>query len=646
MMRNSLAGLIPTTRWLLAVAAAALAACTSVTAPVELATRGGDAWAFHKQIAASVAPGACDTVTFTSPVGSVSAPVMDGYAWARVPLQTGDNPVEAACLQDGAVRGASAVQHWRLRLADAPEARVRLVPIDGGLALDAGASEPAPVRPAPFASYAWRARDGNPAPIPHLPATGKHIEIGTPTVDGDYVVTLAATDAAGRRDEVEAMFRVSGGKAGPVDPTREHAAWIDRAVVYGVAPFFFGPRRLDDVTARLDELASLGITTLWLSPITQTTEGDFGYAVTDYFRLRPDFGTDADLHELIDAAHARRLRVIMDFVPNHVSDRHPYFLDAQSKGKASPYFSFFARDAAGNPTHYFDWENLINLDYDNPEVQRWMVEGFAWWVRNFDVDGFRVDAVWGPRRRAPEFWSRWRAELKRIKPDLLLIAEASARDPYYFENGFDAAYDWTDALGDWAWDDAFDDPAHTAPRLRKAIEASQVRERQAPPDAMVFRFLDNNDTGARFVTRYGLARARLAAAMLLTLPGLPQIYTGEEIGAAFQPYDEGPPLAWNDRHGLRDWYRRLIALRAGRGALRSEEIRFLDIAPSGRLLGYLRPGATRREDVVVLLNWSNAPLSGRLPASLPIHAIDLMSGRPHGRAFSLPPYGLLMLGQR
>jgi len=141
--------------------------------------------------------------------------------------------------------------------------------------------------------------------------------------------------------------------------------------------------------------------------------------------------------------------MIIDFVTNHASDENAYFADAEAHGRASPYFSFFARADDGNAAHYFDWKNLENLNYDNPEVQRLMIAASSYWVRRFDVDGFRVDAAWGPRRRAAEFWPRWRAELKRIKPDLLLLAEASARDPYYVRHGFDAAYDWTGNLGEW-----------------------------------------------------------------------------------------------------------------------------------------------------------------------------------------------------
>lgn len=90
-----------------------------------------------------------------------------------------------------------------------------------------------------------------------------------------------------------------------VDLRDERPAWVERAVVYAVTPFFFVPRRLPDVTARLGELAALGVDTLWLSPTTAATEGDFGYAVTDFFRLRADFGSEADLRALVRAAHGR-----------------------------------------------------------------------------------------------------------------------------------------------------------------------------------------------------------------------------------------------------------------------------------------------------------------------------------------------------
>lgn len=605
-----------------AVVSLASAVCAH-EASLAFVTRGGDAWSFNKSFDVTVFDERCDHVAIASPLETIVLAPERGHVSTRLPLQPGDNRVEAECREQG-VTAATAQEEWRVRLRNVPTAAIRVREGGRGVVLDGQGSRPAPVRAAAITRYEWRAGDGNPAPLAGLPESGPRIDLAAPVPDGEYEVTLGITDAAGRTDDSTVLLRARQGALRAVDAEHDHAAWIDRAVVYGVVPWLFGPRGLADVTARLDQLSRLGVTALWLSPVMESPPGDFGYAVTDYFHLRPGIGSEQDLRDLIAAAHARGMRVILDFVPNHVSDRSAYFADTIAHAHSSPYYDFFARDEDGHAEHYFDWTNLENLNYANPEVQRLVIEGFAYWVREFDVDGFRVDAAWGPRQRAPDFWPRWRAELKRIKPDLFLLAEASARDPYYGRHGFDAAYDWTDKLGEWAWRKAFDDQANTASRLRSAIEATAA-------DALVFRFLENNDTGARFRSRYGAARTRVAAAMLFTLPGIPSLYTGEEVGAAYNPYKDVAPIAWNDVDGLQGWYRRLIALRRDHAALRSRDIRLLDAGPYSNVLAYVRGAETPSGGIVVILNYGTeravVPLGTRaLGLTTPGKFVDLLSG--------------------
>src|SRR5205823_4110463 len=149
------------------------------------------------------------------------------------------------------------------------------------------------------------------------------------------------------------------------------------AVVYGVIPRLFGSKGLQHVTERLDYLKDLGINTLWFSPLNKSPEGDYGYAVVDYFTIDPRHGTSDDFRQLVKEAHSREMRVLMDFVPNHSSADHPYFLDTLKFGKDSPYWNFYDRNDTGNATHYFDWTNLPNLNYENLEVRRWMLEAFS-----------------------------------------------------------------------------------------------------------------------------------------------------------------------------------------------------------------------------------------------------------------------------
>jgi glycosidase len=636
------------------------AATFAGTQPITLEGDGGDAWTFDKNLEGELPENGCDRVLVTSPRATVEAWQADGRFGAVVPLQEADNEVRAVCRLGDMDRSVSEAQHWRVRLRDAPKARIRIVPIEDAIVVNAGASEPAPARSAPIVAHQWRNVATNPQPLKTVdggtlgdtPVVGDNLLLRIPASDGEYKVTLRVTDALGRGDESTAAFMVEKGKVRGSELAEERPAWLDSAVVYGVVPFFFGPRGFDDVTARLDAIEALGATVLWLPPITATEEGDFGYAVTDHFGLRDAFGTEQDLRELIAAADARGLRVIMDFVPNHTSEQHPYHLNAEQYGPASPYYDFYDRNEAGEVTTYFDWENLKNLNYDNPEVQRYIIEAFAYWVREFGIDGFRVDAAWGVRERAPEFWPRLRDELKRIDPDLLLLAEASARDPYYDIAGLDAAYDWTSRLGEWAWHDAFEAGAPTAARLRAALTSSRSAEADAPmhrSDALILRFLNNNDTGERFVTRYGVARTRLAATMLLTLPGLPLLYTGDEVGAEFKPYDERPVLSWTDAHGLRGHYVRLVALRREHAVLRSKRLEMLETSHPNTVLAYMRPGEQRGDDIIVLLNYGPKSVSVVLPLSTlkgTTSFTDLLSGDAIPLAADSPAIDLAGWGAR
>ncbi|HEX7061365.1 MAG TPA: alpha-amylase family glycosyl hydrolase, partial [Woeseiaceae bacterium] len=405
--------------WLL-LAPAAIATAAPPGPVVTFDTAGGDAWTFDKDIDGRFSAAACEGIVVHTPHATVEASLEDERFFARVPLRPDSTEVSAACIDDGAEVARTAPQRWNARLADVPKAWIRTGTSAQSIRLEADGTERAPATPAPIVSWRWRARAGNPAPLATVsgaglagkPVTGATIELAAPPVDGDYYVELTVTDALGRSDTSTAVFRVEDGRPENVDLAHEHPRWADSAVIYGIAPAFFGDPEFGQVTDRLDEIAELGATAIWLSPVMAAPEDDFGYAVLDPFRLRASFGDERAFRKLVDRAHALGLEVLMDFVPNHVSDRNRYFLDAEQDGAHSPYYDWFERDASGNVVRYFDWTHLKTLDYDNPEVQSYVIAAFAHWVRAYGVDGFRVDASWAVRRRAPEFWPRWRAELK------------------------------------------------------------------------------------------------------------------------------------------------------------------------------------------------------------------------------------------
>lgn len=529
-------------------------------------------------------------------------------------------------------------------------------------------------------AFAWRAAQGNPGRLLILNASRAKAccRIPADARPGEYAFDLAVRRE--NRPPVRARALVSvqpGGEVRAFDIRTDRAAWIDRAVVYQVTPYTFVHRgTLADVTAKLPELAELGCTVVYLQPICATARGGQGHDIVDYFRLRADYGTEADLHRLVAAAHARGMRVLLDFVANHTSVEHPYARHVARHGRASPYWDFYqhAPDAArfaehyrrkslgkADFVHYFDWEDLANLDLANPQVERWLIAAMRYWVERFDVDGFRMDAAWAISARAPQFVRRCRFALKRLKPELLLLGEDQAAAADTFEGRFDAAYDWAADEGwvsRWAWQTGYHPHGcptifnHAAPASRAAHLRAALTNggRGFSSNGKVLRFLENADL-PRFIAQHKpheLARTRMAAALLMCLPGIPMLYNGQEIGYELHPYwtpcifRADASIRALDRHGLFDHYRRLIALRSCLPSLYGERFQELAAAATGcsarceegadaGLCGCVF--AFRRwegqENVVVVLNTADRPLEAAvaLPADLAgAGLIDLLTG--------------------
>jgi cyclomaltodextrinase / maltogenic alpha-amylase / neopullulanase len=410
--------------------------------------------------------------------------------------------------------------------------------------------------------------------------------------------------------------------------SRYRALVFSGEVFYGLIPRRLEPFGLAGVEARIPYLASLGVTGLWLSPIFARAGHDFGYGMTDYFAIDPAHGTTDDLRRVVRAAHGHGLKLILDVAPNHTSDQHPFYRDVREHGTDSSYADYYVSRDDGTHDYYFDWSNLINLNYGNPAVERHMIDALTHWIVECDIDGYRMDAAWGIRDRTPDFWPHCLKALRSCKPGLFLLAEASALDPFYLAAGFDAAYDWTDELGKWAWTAAFAPEASPAPALARALRESSDHSR-------VFRFLNNNDTRERFVTRHGIERFKAATALLLTLPGIPCLYMGDEAGAQFQPYGESGPVAWPDAPGLVDFHRRLIALRE-RALAGDADATVLETDAPDSVVAYAQPGKSGGT-VVCVVNFGPAaevgvrvdPRASGFPDGV---AHDLWSGAEHAVA--------------
>ncbi len=592
---------------------------------------GGDVWAWEKTVSGRAE--GCEVVAVR--LHGKEFPVARSGARfsARVPLRSGRNRIEAVC--SGGSGGEEAQQVADLvldvPLRATPVAKVELSREGSDVVLSAAASTPSRSSGARLTGTYWSERSGNPAPLTlavDRPGGGAgggagdvagegaseiaagRVRVRPPSKDGEYYVTLRVVDADGGEDRSTTYFEVVDGEPGLVDFDREHPRWIDDAVVYGVIPRKFGRPALRATAERLDDLADLGVNTLWLSPVNTTIPNYSGYEVIDYFTIRSDYGTEDDFRALVEQAHTRGMRVLMDIVPNHTSHLHRYYKDAEKYGERSVHYELYDRDNTGTPTHYFDWDWLPNLDFANPDVRRFVTEVMSYWVREYDVDGYRVDVAWGVKERRPDFWPALRRELKRIKPDVYLIAEASARDPYFVAHGFDAAYDWTIKHGEWAWIDVWTAPDQLVERLDAALTNDGFGYGE---DTLIFRFLNNNDTGERFVAQHGVGMTRVAAALLFTVHGTPGPYTGDEIGAEFDPYEDIGPLDWDhDPHRLRPYYRTLVRLRNELRGLRSRNFARVEADPASKVYAYVRWGSGTDLPVLVVLNFGAERLTAEV----------------------------------
>lgn len=382
---------------------------------------------------------------------------------------------------------------------------------------------------------------------------------------------------------------------------RSAPEWVRDGVIYEIYPRNFSAEgNFAGITARLDELKELGVNILWLMPIHPIGEkmrkGTLGspYAVRDYYAINPEYGTEADLKRLVSEAHKRGLKVIIDVVANHtawdsVLMTHPEFYKQNAAGKIVP------------PVP--EWTDVAGLNYENPGLRRYMIAMLKHWVdpATFDLDGFRCDVA---HMVPTSFWEEARAELTRIKPDILLLAEASKPD--LLVKAFDIDYAWPlhGKLNDVL--------LHGAPasELRLSWEAAL---KQFPKGALHMRISDNHDE-ARAVARFGMRGALAASVLMFTLDGVPLLYNGMEAGDATESGDpalfEKMPVFWRpkDRPPLRKIYQDLIKLRKANGAFCNDRLIWLHNSDEANLLAFMR--LDEKNEFVVLINFSNRPLVG------------------------------------
>lgn len=452
-------------------------------------------------------------------------------------------------------------------------------------------------------------------------------------------------------------------------PPTENEWWNDRIFYEIFVRSFYdsdgdGIGDLQGVIEKLDYLNDgdptttddLGVTGIWLMPI-MPSPSYHGYDVTDYYDIHPDYGTLDDFRELIEEAHKRDIAVIIDLVLNHTSSQHPWFIESQRPN--SPYASWYVwedenpgfRGPDGqqvwyrkNDRYYYAlfWSEMPDLNFANPVVTAQMYDVTRFWLEEMGVDGFRLDAIKyiyanGPAQENTAETHAWLQMyhdfVKSIKPDALLVGEAwtsTTLSAQYVPDEVDIVFEF-DLATTLVRSASFGLPRILMPILETVINAY--------PGQQYAVFATNHDQN-RLMTqiRNRVDYAKLTPYVYLTLPGVPFIYYGEEIGMTGQKPDEliRTPMQWDadlenagfttgtpwqrlntdiesanvtlqqaDADSLWNVYNQLINVRNDNSALRTGDL-ILVSSESRKVLSYLRVNDEQR--VLVIINMDERPV--------------------------------------
>lgn len=338
----------------------------------------------------------------------------------------------------------------------------------------------------------------------------------------------------------------------------------DQLAIYEIYVRNFSPEgTFQGVIAGLDSLKSLGVNTLWLMPIhpvgVKSRKGTFGspYAVKDFYDVNPEFGTKDDFKALVNAAHAKGMYLIIDLVANHTAfdnawiDQHPDWYTRNDSGQIVPPVA--------------DWSDVADLNYDNAAVPEEMTKVMEYWVKEFNIDGYRCDVA---EMVPTSFWKSAIERVNKIKPVIML---AEGAKPELYDAGFDYTYGW--------------EVYHTLKKIfdgepaANFTEVAQKETAKVPANGRLMRFITNHDETSWDDVPVQLFKSRegsLAAfAASIYLPSVPLIYNGQEVGHPEKMnLFEKSSIAWSDNAFMREAYQKMLGIYHQESVLRGTEISF------------------------------------------------------------------------
>lgn len=424
---------------------------------------------------------------------------------------------------------------------------------------------------------------------------------------------------------LSALCAVPGAAAGNKDLGHLKASspapdWLDSAVIYEANLRQGTPTRdLKGLQRQLPRLRDLGVDVIWLMPIhpisKEQRKGTLGsyYAVQDYKGVNPEFGTIEDAKEFVRTAHSLGMKVILDEVCNHTGADNAWI-------KEHP--GYYARNEKGEMYGPYDWTDVCKLDYTNPETRAAMIDALKFWVKDVDIDGYRCDVAGEVQT---DFWEEARPQLQAIKPVMML---AEAAKPELLLKAFDVDYAWpmkdvfnsiaaTKGVNSWAVKHDEKRPSMTAQDIPALIER---QKKEYPAGSIHMNMVTNHDLnsweGTEF-DRFGPATGAFAV-LSYTLPGVPMMYTGQEVGFnhAFEFFEADSIMPCYEPNEFTTFYESLNSLKHKNTAMKARVPATFHKNAEQDILVFTRENGDNR--VMVIANLSNEARPLRLGKEAPL----------------------------
>lgn len=410
--------------------------------------------------------------------------------------------------------------------------------------------------------------------------------------------------------------------------------WAKEAIVYNIFPDSFADGKqsisannsnlmqglggtIRGITENIEYIASMGFNCIYLNPIFEA-ESYHRYDTLDYYQIDPHMGTKDDLYAMISKAHSMGIRVILDGVFNHISSSHFMFQDVLQYGMNSKYYSCFYQlppkptiPEPGTYPQYTCFSYVSNMPKTNtadPFVRQYFCEVGEYWIREFDIDGWRLDVA---NELDDGFLRSFRGAVKAAKPDALIVGEVWENAAHYLNGDMlDSAmnYDFRRYCQRF-----FIEEAVSAETFDTNISTLLLRYKEDALYAQL-NLLDSHDV-SRYLTLCGQNADKMELSILfqMTFPGMPCVFYGDEKGlCGLSESEYRQAMSWDSNHPLEDVYRRLITLRKTHAAIRYGD--FKTNFASEKIYSYSRTWADKRITVTMNLGGEplNAPQQGRL----------------------------------